>query len=84
MSKLETEEMRDGNQPVDFMPAYEQPSYIPAPVKIPAQPGLNLRDALTIAAMQGMISRVDGGIFNPDEVADKACLQAEAMLRRMP
>jgi hypothetical protein len=59
-----------------FTPNYQQPS--------PPRPGINLRDHITIAAMQGMLARLDGGIFNPDEVADKACTIAEAMLRRMP
>jgi len=46
--------------------------------------GIDLLTHITLMAMQGMLARTDGGIFNPDEVADKACLQAEAMLRRMP
>jgi hypothetical protein len=46
--------------------------------------GIDLATHISILAMQAILSRTDGGIFNPDEVADKACLQAEAMLRRMP
>jgi len=49
-----------------------------------AETGMNIRTYIATEAMKAILSRTDGGIFNPDEVADLACLQAESMLRRMP
>jgi hypothetical protein len=49
-----------------------------------ADPGIDLGTHMSIVFAAALLSRIDGGILNPDEVADRACLQAEAMLRRMP
>jgi hypothetical protein len=46
--------------------------------------GINLGNLIAIEAMNALIGRMDGGLFNYDEVADNACKYAEAMLRRMP
>ena len=76
--------MKTGLEPVHPVESYTIPAYQQLPTVVAAQPGITLRDHLSIVAMQAILSRTDAGIFNPDDVAEKACLQAEAMLRRMP
>jgi hypothetical protein len=81
MFKLETEEMRSGDEVVFPHPREEMAD---GRVIQYAEEGINLRTYIAIHAMSAILSRVDGGIFNPDEVANTACIHAEAMLRRMP
>jgi hypothetical protein len=46
--------------------------------------GMDLYTHTAILAMQAILSRTDAGIFNPEDVAEKACLHTEALLRRIP
>lgn len=46
--------------------------------------GMNLRTKIIIELMPALIMKTDGLIYTPDEIANKACEYAEALLRRMP
>lgn len=46
--------------------------------------GIDLQTYTAICAMQAILGRTDAGIFNPEEVAEKACMHAAALLQRIP
>jgi predicted house-cleaning NTP pyrophosphatase (Maf/HAM1 superfamily) len=69
-----------------YEPVYEQAGFVVpqnAVVNTYPTPSMTIGTLISTEAMNAILIRSDSVIFTEDEIVDKACKMAEAMLRRL-